>query len=550
MAEPGDGAEDILDQQVEEDGDNNQNPREDIDVDETLKSNRDERGDFRNEFEQASEDVVDNIETGVGDEANSMVSMVKDALGLGKEMKDDQDQIEASADKLREMAGARKAHYETEFGGREEEVSIDGERVEEDYSSFRSEFSLALDETLPMAWERDQLVTQDKNRSRVKSAKGAQDDPTVHDEMEETGDLWLFGEEQAELAKDRADNSIEDVLDEVNIEGQALELQDRKETYEEVDSIVETAIENVQEADDEISIDDMEEALEEAAEEYDLDIETNLDEEQAKKLQEAGADYIDEVAEITGTEDQIVSSVTTNIREFYDEEDVDPIEAAQHLRATVADAFERQAERFSTAVNAVEEIEGDLQDTLESYDTFTTKAEDLTNVDGVGESVADQLSDADVDTVFDLATASQRRLQRMTDSRNTRGDNAENLRDAAQTYIETELAHELGLEELTEQMEDTVQAGDMTSIQYAIREQAEAAYDSVDTVQRYVNSLMENTLPESTDVEFEDGNYSAEEALKLASGEREEAYEELGLNPTDLDEIEFIEDTQDVIYEE
>ncbi len=525
---------------------------EDIDVDEELQQNMNQRTGFQNEFEQASEDVAEGIETGANKEASSIGSMVKQALGFGKEMKDAQDDIEESADKLRSMAGARKAHYETEFGDREDEVSIDGKEVEAEYSNFRSEFDLALDETLPMAWERNQLITQDRNRSRVQSARGAQDNPTLHDEMEETGDLWMFGEEQAENAKDSADDAIEGVLDEVNLEGQALELQDRKETYEEVDSLVETAIENVQQADDEVSIEDMEQAIHEAADEYGLDIGDEVGSETVEAIADRSRGYIDDIAEELGVEDQVVSSVTTNIREFYDEGDVDPIEAANLLRATVADAFERQAERFSTAVEAVEEVEGDLQDTLDQYDTFTTKAEDLTNVEGVGPAVESSLSDADIDTVFDLASASDRRLQRMTESRNTRGDNAGELRDAAQSYIQTELAQELGLGSLTEQMEDTLQVGDMTSIQYAIMEQAGAAYESIDTVQRYVNSMMENTLPESSGIQFEaDGEtYSAEEALELASGEREEAYEELGLKPTDLDDIGFIEDTQDIKYEE
>jgi predicted flap endonuclease-1-like 5' DNA nuclease len=544
---PGQSAGDANDQiteQVEE------RTGEDINVEETLGNNKDQRSDFENEFTATSEDVANNIEEGAETEGNAIRAMAKRALGLGSDNKDAQDEIKASAEKFREMAGARKAHYETEFGEREENVSIDKENLESEYGSFKSQFGLALDETLPMAYERDQLLKQEKNRSRVRSAKGTEDNPTAQNEMEETGDLWLFAEDEAEGAKDQANESIENVLEEINLEGQAVELQDRKETYEEVDSIVETAIENVQEADDEVSIDDMEEAIHEAAEEYGLDISDDIPEETIEAVAGHSRDYIDDVAEELGVEDQVVSSVTTDIREFYDEEEVDPIEAAQHLRATVADAYERQAERFSTAADAVEKIEEDLHDTLENYDTFTSKAEDLTNVEGVGNSVAEDLSDADIETVFDLANASQRRFERMTDSAQTSGDNAESLKEEAQSYIETELAHELGLEDLTEQMEDTLQAGEATSVQYAIKEQAEAAYESIDTVERYVNGLLENNLPDSTDVALDDDEYSAEEAVELASGEREEAYEELGLSATDLDEIGHVEDSQVIKYEE
>lgn len=521
-------------------------------VDQELDNNWQERQSWDNQFEDKSEELSGDIEAGAETEANSIGGMIKEALGFGKEMKDAQDQIETTANTLRDMSANRKAYFESTFSDAEDRVSIDGERVEDEYGEFRSEFDLALSETLPMAWERGHLETIKRNNARFFSATGELD---VAEEKaaEEAGDLWLYGESEAEDAKERAGTAIDNVLDEVNVEAQALELRDRKETYENVKEVVDTAIQNVQDANADPSMDDMTAAIEDAAEEYGLDVGADLDEQTVENAAELSQDYIDDLAEELGVQDQVVSSVTTDVQEFFDDDEVDPIQAARLLKTTVADAFGRQAERYDTAVETVEEVQGDLESTLDSYDDFVNLAEDLTNVSGIKESRASDLQEAGIETVFDLADASQRRLDRMTDSGNLHGGHAENLVDNARSYIETGLAHELGLESLREEMEETLpvdgEDGEM-SIQYAIREQAEAAYESIDTVTRHVNGLVQNNLPaeDTLGMEFEvDGEtYSASE---YAESERREAYEEMGLDAVGLDGISFLEETKELELE-
>lgn len=519
---------------------------DDDEIDETLNNNREQRDDFNNQVSATSEELADDIETGSETEARSLGGLVKEALGIGKEMKDKQDAIEEGANTFRSLHANRKAMFETEFQDREDRVSIDGDSVEEEYGNFRDEFDLALSETLPMSWERSSLQRIKRNNSRFEAATG-QIDSAEERAIEEAGDLWLYGEAEAEDAKDRASDAIGTLLDEVNVEGQAMELKDRKEKYDEFKDIVDTAIETVQEADSEVSLTDVSEAIQEASEEYDLDIDADLDDEVVESVAERGRNYIDDVAEDLGVEGQVVSSVTTDITEFFEDGEVDPIEAARLLKTTAADALARQEERYQTAVDTVMEVRGDLQETLDSYDTFTTKAEDLTKVSGVGEQTAEYLADAEIDNVFDLANASQRRLDRMTDVGTTHGENAAELVNSAQSYIETELAQELGLESLEEQMEETLPVGEETSIQYAIREQAEAAYNAVDTVERHVNGLLENDLPaeEELGVEFEvDGEtYTSAEVVDQA---RSEAYGEMGRDPVALDNIDFLEEPQDL----
>lgn len=524
-----------------------------------LTNNREQRETWRTEFTDKATEIKTELEEGKQNETDGISGIVNQAINVARNNQLFQDNLEKKANQFRNQARSAKANYETQFEEREGRVGIDWEDVEGSYSDFRTSLDEARMELLPMALERERFRQQNKNEDRQNDATRANEGPSVEAQrqMEESWDLWRFAEDEGQENKNQAEEAINSVLEGVNLEGQKLELRDRIEEYEAAKDTVDSALDTIRNADDEIDSEQIEEDVKDTVEALDLDV--NYDDIEGDELADIARNAQEEIARSIDAEDQLESNPETEIENFYDQEDVGPVEAAKLLKTTVVDAAARQAERYEEALDTVTEVRTDLEQIKSGYENLEDTVEDLTTVTGVREAVADELEDAGIYNIFDLAEASTRKLNRKTDLSNTRGENAESLVEAAQVYIETELAPELELADPVEQMEESFNmVGDdysqqRSDIRRVVREQVKTAYDSKDTAVRYLNSLLEE-VPGEDEAEIgslEIDGETIEDPTAYLDNQREDIYEdELGMEETqEPGEIGFLEDSNDVNLE-
>lgn len=562
---PGDNGEDELFEQNEDrtdgsDQDQGSEPVPELDddeIDENLEQNQTQRTNSADVIESSAERLSDALEQGTETEGSSKADTAAAALRAGLEMSEAQDAIEEEGRNVRQMAGALKLDFETEIEEREDRVSIDGEAVEEEYGEFESRLDEALNEATASAHQREKQNTLKKNSERLHSATG---EVGMGEESaaETAGDVWMAADSNSEQEQQAAVGAINNLLAEVDHETQEEEIRERVEVYGEFKDIVEDAVETIQSADTEVTVEDANEALQEVADEYGIEGLDDLEDHSATE------EYIREIAERTGLEDEVVTSVTTDLTELFggsdyvvetedgeavfdDESEVNPVEALKHVKASAADAVARQVERYETAEEAVEELRSQIWDVVDSYDTFKNEAEDLTNVDGVGEATADALQDADIDTVFDLATTENSKLNYMTDAPTAHGENATSIRENARSYIVTDLAGDIDMGTVSDQMRAVLDIGRTEDNNYGVLKQAEAAYEASDTIMRHTAEMLQDVPEEDeldVEVEFDGETYSP---AGLAEAVREDAYDGFVEEP-DLDDIGFLEDSQEIDY--
>lgn len=528
------------------------------DIEENNDRNQTERTHAADVMASSSDRLNDALEEGARVEGKAKGSVEAEALRAGLEMAEAQEEIREEGRNVRQMAGAMKLDFENEVEEREAQVSINGETVESEYGDFESGLDEAVDEATAASHQREKQTTLTKNNERVQTATG--EVPMGREEAADTaGDVWMAADSNAEEKQQGAVDAINNLLTEVDHETQESELRERVDQYEEFKGIVEDAVDTIQSADTEVTTEDANQALREVAAEYGIDDLDDLEDHSAT------SEYIQEIAEQTGLEDEVVTSVTTDLTELFggsefvvetedgeaifdDESEVDPVEALRHVKASAADSVARQVERYETAEEAVEEVRSEILEVVSSYDEFRGDAEDLTNVDGVGETVAEDITEnTDISTVFDLATTENAKLNYMTETAHTHGENATNLREEARSYIVTELAQEIGMGALSDQMRAVLDVGRTEDNNYGVMKQAEAAYEASDSIMRHTAEMLRD-FPEQEDLDIEVGfggeSYSPE---ALAEEIRSDAYDGFVEEP-DLDDLSFLEDTQEIDY--
>lgn len=300
-------------------------------------------------------------------------------------------------------------------------------------------------------------------------------------------------------------------------------LDDRKEAYE-------AAVADYEQTEE---FEDRLEEIEEAAQERGLEAVNELISGSYEELEDEHLEQLqDTIADVGGhMNDREDGLGSINLEH---DERANAEELVRQTRARALDRAALHKQRLDEAREEISEVYNEIEGTREEVESYVDQVEDLTAVEGVGDSFADVLEDMGVETVMDMAARNdyESNAAYQEKKRNASGSavpDADELREAAFDYM-NEVAADMDHLDLVPT--DTIRdVGDDYSDEDQRRRQFEAVYDSSTSLVNVMNEL-EKELPELD--QYDVGWDGEEETLEE---EREEVYQNLGIeHPTDPEE--------------
>ncbi len=469
----------------------------DVDGSEINEENVERRKGFFDRLSERASSVRGALEQGAQTEEDGIDATLSAAKAAGDANSRAEQQIEERSEELIDFAADKKQRYEEEFGEREEEMEYDSERVEELESELSDELDSMGDAAVVRGYFMDQFRSVKGQNDVFRSDTGSVNQGYL-DEGGELSDLALAFEDEMSDARQAAKENAGQILDELQLDEQLAELADRKQTYDEVKQNVEENLQEIRNADTSVDTGEHTEEEWEDAQEF--------------------VDSLDE---------DFSGSVTTDLSEYGN-----PERGMRLLQTVVADAVKSQQERLYDALDTVDEVRGDVTSFAQEFVNFQTDVEDLTSLKWIENNV-DELEEAGYNTILDVADTSAKKLELDVDSPYITG-RVEEVVESARERVQ-EVAGQYGLDDVLGEI-DTWAGEDSTKDSLLVK-QLKGAYSSVDAVQRYAEGV-ESVLPDTDEyrVEWErDGEtYDAEEWIEQ---ERNELYDELGIDTADPQEL-------------
>lgn len=377
----------------------------DVDPEEVRETNREnERSPFQHVADRIGS-VTSAFRTGKQDERTESVNTLEALAQWESNLSEDRESIIEQAQFLSAEAGTRKEALEEAAVKEDFSLSWDQDSVDTHRETY--ETKLHGDGTEENYGMIDSLATAGVIGDVVGDMRNVEDDSYTHvrkdgvslpfikeaNQLDGNGDQWVefFNNE-----RDAAASEVSEFVESFNLDARKTAYEDSVRDYE-LSQVIEQKAEEL-ENEAEVSLDDINEEL---GEEY-----GEVDEENWEEFVEGATGVVADLNQ--KDEEDVVLHVSK------DEEEVqNALEISRQLRARSLDRVKMHRDRLEDATSQIDQvadyidslkvdIRGDMDD--EHDDGFVGDAQDLTQIEGVGEATAEKLQELEeVDTVMDVA---------------------------------------------------------------------------------------------------------------------------------------------------
>jgi hypothetical protein len=368
----------------------------DVDSEEVRQTNRqNERSPFQHVADGVGS-VINSFRTGKEDEREETTNVLEALSRAEETLSQDQQDLIERAQELSADAASRKDALERMAVKEDHALSWDQDSVDENRGAY--ETKLHGDGTEENYGMIDSLATAGVLGDLVGDMRNVEDDSYTHvrkdgvslpfikeaNQLDGNGDQWIevFNDE-----RDAAAEEVSEFVDSFNLDSRKSAYEDSVRDYELSQVIEEKAKELENEA--EIGLDDINEEL---GEEY-----GEIGEENWEEFVEGATGVVADLNQ--KDEEDVVLHVSK------DEEEVrNALEISRQLRARSLDRVKMHRDRLEDATSQVDHVGDYLGELKDDVTGFVQDAQDLTQIERVGEATAEKLRELkDVDTVMDVA---------------------------------------------------------------------------------------------------------------------------------------------------